>query len=566
LAFFHYRHRKGNAVNRNQLIALLLLTAGLCAPAARAAESGAAEPGEEAISQVLSLGIAPPKRAPARGDEAAGPYDKLVIAGGYVVDGTGAPPRGPMTIVIEGDRIVELRGGGTAGIHGAQQAYGDNARVIDATGKYVLPGFVDAHAHLGTPSHAAAGALTDPEYVMKLWLAHGVTTVRDVGAMMGLQWTLEHKERSASGDISAPRMVVHAMFPERHASPEAARKWIRAVRRKGADGVKFLGASPTIVAAALDEAQQQGMKTAFHHAQIAVTGMNVLDSARLGLDSMEHWYGLPEAMFEDKIIQDYPYDYNYSNEQDRFGEAGRLWLQSAAPGSDTWNATIAELVSLDFTLDPTFTIYEANRDVMRARFAPWHADYTMPYMMRAFEPNPQVHGSYFFDWTTGHEIAWKRNYQRWMQFVNDYKNAGGRVTVGSDAGFIYKVYGFAYVRELELLQEAGFHPLEVLKSATLNGAELVGMADQIGSIELGKKADLVIVDDNPLANFKVLYGTGHRRLNKAAGRLEMAGGIRYTIRDGIVFDAKALLADVRELVAARRAAEASGAAATAISH
>jgi hypothetical protein len=239
---------------------------------------------------------------------------------------------------------------------------------------------------------------------------------------------------------------------------------------------------------------------------------------------------------------------------------------SALPGSDTWNATIAELVSLDFTLDPTFTIYEANRDVMRARFAPWHADYTMPYMMRAFEPNPQVHGSYFFDWTTGHEIAWKRNYQRWMQFVNDYKNAGGRVTVGSDAGFIYKVYGFAYVRELELLQEAGFHPLEVLKSATLNGAELVGMADQIGSIELGKKADLVIVDDNPLANFKVLYGTGHRRLNKAAGRLEMAGGIRYTIRDGIVFDAKALLADVRELVAARRAAEASGAAATAISH
>ena len=83
------------------------------------------------------------------------------------------------------------------------------------------------------------------------------------------------------------------------------------------------------------------------------------------------------------------------------------------------------------------------------------------------------------------------------------------------------------------------------------------MDDQIGSIELGKKADLVIVDENPLANFKVLYGTGHRRLNLEKGEMETTGGIRYTIKDGIVFDAKALLADVRELVAERKALEAA---------
>ena len=111
------------------------------------------------------------------------------------------------------------------------------------------------------------------------------------------------------------------------------------------------------------------------------------------------------------------------------------------------------------------------------------------------------------------------------------------------------------IQEMELLQEAGFHPLEVLSSATLNGAELLGMGDDLGSIELGKKADLVIVDENPLANFKVLYGTGHRKLNRDTGQMEVTGGIRYTIKDGIVFDAKALLADVRELVAAQKARE-----------
>ena len=516
----------------------------------------AAEPGEEGISAALALGVEPVGYPPALGDESAGPFPRLLIENAFIVDGAGAPTRGPVTIEIENDRIVGIHGGGTAAMVGGTEIKGAGTEVIDAAGKYVLPGFIDAHTHFGTPNHAFAGYLTDPEYVAKLYLAHGVTTVRDVGAGMGLNWTVELKKRSEAGDIAAPRIVVFAMFPEQLASPQAARKWVRAVRKKGADGVKFIGAAPELLAAAIDEAQKLGMKTTMHHAQVSVVGTNVLDSARMGLDSMEHWYGLPEAMFDDKVIQDYPYDYNYNNEQDRFGEAGRLWLQSAAPGSEIWNATINELIGLDFTIDPTFTIYEANRDLMRARFAEWHDEYTMPYMMRAYEPDPVVHGSYFFDWTTAHEINWKRNYQRWMQFINDYKNAGGRVTTGSDAGYIYKIYGFGYIRELELLQEAGFHPLEAVKAATLNGAELLDMDKDIGSIQIGKKADLVIVDRNPVANFKVLYGSGHRILNKETGKLEQQPGIRYTIKDGIVFDAHKMLARVRELVEEQKTREA----------
>jgi len=281
-----------------------------------------------------------------------------------------------------------------------------------------------------------------------------------------------------------------------------------------------------------------------------------LTSARWGLSSMEHWYGLPEAMFENQRVQHYPADYKYNDEQDRFAQAGRLWLQSAAPGSDKWQATIEELIGLDFTIDPTFTIYEANRDLMRAQQAPWHDAYTMPYINRAFRPNKYIHGSYHFNWTTADEIAWKKNYQRWMTFVNDYKNAGGRVTAGSDAGFIYKLFGFAYIRELELLQEAGFHPLEVLQAATLNGAELLGLDEEIGTIGLGKKADLIIVEENPLANFKVLYGTGHLRTNRETGKMERSKGLLYTIKDGVVYDAQQLLADVRKMVADEKVKEA----------
>ena len=185
-----------------------------------------------------------------------------------------------------------------------------------------------------------------------------------------------------------------------------------------------------------------------------------------------------------------------------------------------------------------------------------------PYITRAFQPNPKIHGSFHFDWTTADEVAWRKNYQLWMTFVNDYKNAGGRVTVGSDSGFIYGMYGFGYVRELELLQEAGFHPLEVLQAATLNGAELMGIEGETGSIQVGKKADLVIVNENPLANFKVLYGTGHQKLNRDTGKMESTEGILYTIKDGIVFDAKRMLADVRQLVVEQKTREAEAAAQT----
>ncbi|HQU59003.1 MAG: amidohydrolase family protein [Phaeodactylibacter sp.] len=488
------------------------------------------------------------REAPGR-QEGEGPFSQLIIRGVTLINGNGAPPRGPIDIVVENNRIVTIAVVGNPGVPidpmGRPQLKA-GGRELDCEGMYLLPGFVDMHGHIGGQAQGA-----DAEYVFKLWMGHGITTIRDPACGNGLDWVLKHRERSAKNEITAPRIYAYTVFGQGQedpiSTPEQAREWVRENARKGADGIKFFGAPPDIMAAALDENKKLGLRSACHHAQMDVARWNALQSARAGLTSMEHWYGLPEALFEGQTVQDYPLDYNYQNEQHRFEEAGKLWKQAAPPHSEHWNKVMDELLALDFTIDPTFNIYEANRDLMRARRAEWHEEYTLPSLWRFYQPSRISHGSYWHAWGTEQEITWKENYRLWMEFIREYKNRGGRVTAGSDSGFIYQLYGFAYIRELELLREAGFHPLEVIRSATLNGAEALGADSQIGTVEIGKLADFVIIEENPLQNLQLLYGTGAIQLT-ADNEVVRAGGVKYTIKDGIIYDAKQLLADVREMV------------------
>src|SRR4029079_13863023 len=248
--------------------------------------------------------------------------------------------------------------------------------------------------------------------------------------------------------------------------------------------------------------------------------------------------------------------YDYNNEQDRFGDIARIWNQTYEPGSPEWVAYLTRKKNNKADFAPPFNIYAASRDLMRARNADWHPIYTMPQLWNYFQSTRDNHGPHFYDWTTENEVACKNFCQRYMRLINDYKNMGGRVTVGTDSGFIYKTYGFAYIEELELLREAGFSPLEIIRSATMWGAttlyERKGEAPPMGVVRVGMLADLVIVPENPLSNLKVLYGTGHMRLNSQTNKQEKVGGVKYTIKDGIVYDAQKLLGEVAAAVAAEK--------------
>ena len=277
-----------------------------------------------------------------------GPFSQLIIRGATLINGNGAPPIGPVDVVVEKDIIVQVKTVGYPGIDiktSRRPKLKKGGKEIDASGMYLLPGFIDMHGHIGGTSQGA-----DWDYVFKLWLAHGVTTVREPSGR-GLDYTLNLKRKAEKNEIIAPRIIAYTSFGQGSEkginSSQEAIDWVQQNKKNGADGIKFFGADPKIMKAALAENKKLGLGSACHHAQMSVARWNVLHSARAGLTSMEHWYGLPEALFEDRTVQNYPLDYNYQNEQHRFEEAGKLWEQAAAPNSDHWNNVMNELIDLD---------------------------------------------------------------------------------------------------------------------------------------------------------------------------------------------------------------------------
>jgi hypothetical protein len=304
--------------------------------------------------------------------------------------------------------------------------------------------------------------------------------------------------------------------------------------------------------ALLDEAKKNGLGSTAHLSQMGVAERNALDATRLGLGTVTHFYGTFESLYDDSDVQPWPVDVNYNDEQHRFSQVAMQWDKIHPRGSAEWNAFLGELLERRVIFDPTMTAYLAGRDVMREREAEWHEKYTLPSLWDYYLPSRTNHGSYWYYWTTWEEVAWRNFYRVWMQLLDDYKDRGGRVTVSADAAFIYNLWGFGSIEEMELLQEAGFHPLEIFRGATKHGAEGLfepkGKPIEFGVVRPGLLADLIVIDENPIANLKVLYGTGAERLNDATGKVERVGGVKYTIKDGIVYDAKELLADVARMV------------------
>jgi imidazolonepropionase-like amidohydrolase len=464
-------------------------------------------------------------------------YGRLLIRNANVIDGAGNPTRGPFDILVQGNTIVAVQASRPAefsgsSIPGQGQLSGSADRVIDATGMTVMPGIVDVHGHI---QFSRGGKAMPKDYVYKLWLAHGITTVRDPGSTEGIDTIVAHARLSAENRISAPTIVPYAVAAAN--TSDEAHALVKRLKQQGAQGLKVFINRPDVWAAIADEAKRQGLPIA---TDMKIQELDAMGAARLGVRSIEHWYGIPDAATPGP--QNFPDSYNYDNELDRFRWAGDIWRQA---DSARLSAVLDTMIAHGMTWDPTFAIYEANRDLQRARTQPWFRDYALPQVMQNFEPDASRHGSYHFDWTTADEIMWRNNYRIWMQWVREFARRGGSVTVGSDAGFIYQLYGFTTIREMEMQQEAGFHPLEVIQHATSNGAQLLGLTNT-GVVRPGFKADLLIVDGNPLHNMKVLYATGLQV--EENGKLVQRGGVKFTIKDGVVFEVASLLTDIREMV------------------
>lgn len=477
---------------------------------------------------VINVGLGHETRGVTNGQR----YERLVIRNVCLIDGKGTPLGGPVDIICQGNRIRSVSSACDA------EDYEGESHILDGTGLYALPGLIDLHAHI----HDNRGGVPIPfEYLYKLWLANGITTVRDVGSNTEL--TLGERQKSQDGVMPAPRIFLYMRAGGR--TPEEARQSVQRIKKQGGDGVKIFGMDRDIMRAVLEEAHNLGLRVAHH---VGVEETDAWDDADFGVTTVEHWYGVPDAAL--KGSQNFPFWYNYSDENERFRYAGRLWREA---DPDTLQNVLQTMVEQDVGWCPTFVIYEANRDLLRAQNQPWFREYLHPVLEEYFKPNPNNHGSYFWNWTTTDETYWRENTKIWMNAVREFADMGGIVGCGEDAGYIYMLYGFSLIRELELHQEAGFHPIDVIQNATGNNARLLGMADELGRIRQGFLADIILVDGNPLKNLKYLYPTGVEEMVER--EIVRKGGVLWTIKDGFLYHAPTLLEDVKNIVKRAKTAQ-----------
>jgi imidazolonepropionase-like amidohydrolase len=468
---------------------------------------------------------------------------RLLIRNVMVIYGNARPAYGPVDVVVENGIITYV--GGAGGRLGGADAE------IDGAGKYVMPGMINTHMHWH--EERQPGIPQPIQYERNLYLAAGVTTTREVGGDFdkAKRWQAESNAHA----IISPRMLVYPVVSKgRFGRADEIREWIRDMRRKGADGLKIIAVDRDQLEVILDEAHTLGLRTTAH---IGVEETTAKDYIELGVNAIEHFYGIADAALGG--VQKFPPDMNYNDEVHRFARAGELWAQA---DRGKLSEIVDMMVARNVGWSPTLSIYEASRDVLRAQNVPWFKDYLHPSLEAFFRPSRDNHGSYFLGWTSTQEARWRKQYRIWMDVLREFGAKGGLITTGDDAGYIYSMYGFGISRELELHEEAGFEPLEVIEHATWNGARMLGLEDRLGKVREGFIGDLLVVNGNPLENLKLLnpYGTDVMVVNGRpasnytpvgpADRVNVlrGGGIEWTIKDGIPYHVPTLMREVREMV------------------
>jgi enamidase len=404
-------------------------------------------------------------------------YTASVIALAHVrvIDGTGAPPKNDQTVVIRDGIIAEL---GDA----SRVTAPAGAAAIDLAGRSIIPGLVMMHEHLYYPTGPGVYGQLGESFT-RLYLAGGVTTMRTGGNVNGIM-DINLARRIAAGEMPGPEIDAtgpyvngESTFLQMHTirTPDEARAHVKYWAEQGATSVKaYMQISRASLEAAIAEAHARRMKVTGHLCSVTFG-----EAADLGIDNLEHGFMPATDFVADKQLDVCP------------GQTrGQQTIAALDENGDAFRALVRKLVDRRVALTSTLTVFETltpgapippGLDVLTTALR----DAFMRARERAAN-NPQS--------------VYRTLFAKNMKLERAFVRAGGLLTAGTDpTGSGGVVPGYSNQRQLELLVDAGFSPLEAIAIGTLNGAKYLGRDARIGTIAVGKQADLVVVNGNPAA-------------------------------------------------------------------
>lgn len=456
---------------------------------------------------MVSLALALLLQAPSPYIVAREPF--IALTNVRVVDGTGAPARERQTIVLRDGKIAAI---GPA----ASTPVPAGAAVRDLTGKTVIPGLVMLHEHL---FYVAGGGAypTHSESFPRLYLAGGVTTMRTAGNMGGYT-DFNVKRVVDAGQVPGPEIHVTAPYFN---GPGLGIPGVKGLR-DSADAHRMAeywaaeGATSFKTYMQISRAELTAVVAVAHARGIKVTGhlcsVTYREAADIGIDNLEHGFRASTDFAPNKQPDVCP-----------GAAAGTRGLVSRPANDPEVQELLRHLVARGVAITATPTVFET-----RVPGQPKAPQGALDAML------PQVRQQYEETWervSRDTASTARRDYDHMMALTKEFVRLGGQLVLGTDpTGYGGVVPGYANQRAVQLLVEAGFSPLDAIKTATLNGATYLGIDQRTGSIAVGKDADLVVLNGNPLVDMA------------AMNRMEVV------FKKGVGYDSAALFASVKGLV------------------
>ena len=407
----------------------------------------------------------------------------LIIHDVTIIDATGAAAKPHQTVIMRDGKIqaIDSSGGGFGGkLPGTH---------VDGTGKFLIPGLWDMHVHMVFGDWFPRGK----EVTLPLFIANGITGVRDMGGELEVlqQW----RKEIAAGTLIGPRIVMSGpmldgpkpRFPSSIAvrTPEDGRRAVDDLKRRGADFIKLQSLIPRdAVFAIADEAKKQGIPFVGH----VPDAVRASEASNAGQRSFEHLIGIFEGSspLEDEFIKGAKTEKQFLSTYDpKRAEA----LFSLLAKNQTWQC-------------PTLVWERGGNLIDQTDFAhDTHAKYVPAYWKEVTWK--RFTDEIEHDFNTDDLATRKAFVAKELEVVNAMRRAGIPFLAGTDTPpGVYIFPGFSLHEELQRFVAAGFSPMEALQTATLNPAKFLAMDDQLGTIEKGKVADLVLLDANPLDDIR----------------------------------------------------------------